>query len=205
MTWGRCFKNERVKTSMFFVLCGPSGVGKSTLIRKVLEEKPGEVTHPVTYTTRALRPGEVQGRDIRSIPRCDWTPRLTGKEYLASTVYQGELYGTLKEDILNPLLEGMRAIVAFDENGVDCVRESDIPAVYVYLIPNKIEQLETWLLKRWPDGGPEFERRLLLAQQETQQFEDDPAFRAKFDYWIVSDDMDQMTHDMLEIMGFTRD
>lgn len=200
MSWGRCYNGGLVKANKLFVLTGPSGVGKSTLIRRVLDEKPGEIIHPITYTTRALRPGEVQGRDISSIPCSDWTPRLG--HYLATTIYQGEMYGTLRQDVLDVLMEGNRAIVAFDEAGVDCVRDANLPAVFVYLVPTNTAQLTEWLLKRWPDGGLEFERRLADGVKDFHRFEIDPSFRNKFDYWIISDDMDQMTEDMLEIMGF---
>lgn len=178
-------------------------MGKTTLINRLLEARPENVIHPVTHTTRPLRPGEVNGRDMLSIPRSQFTPRLLGGEYLAHTEYQGNYYGTLRQDILTNLAAGKKVIVAFDEGGIDCLRSAGFPAVVVWLAAPNRRALESWLTTRWQDKGPLYEARLSQAVREYARFEFDKEFRKKFDYWILSRDMAEMANEMLEIMGLS--
>jgi len=193
----------RVKLNNFFVLAGPSGVGKTFLINSLIAAKPDDIVHPLTYTTRPIRAGEVNGRDMNFISHALFTPRLIGKEFLASTEYDGHYYGTLKEDILNPINQGKKVVVAFDESGVECVRHSGYGATYCYLYAPSTRDLEKRLLHRWPEKGDDYGRRLGQSIQELRRFQTDSKFQNKFDCWVcVEDDITLVVKSMLELMGF---
>lgn len=188
--------------SNFFVLAGPSGVGKTTLIKRLLAAKPEDIVHPLTETTRNPRPGEVEGRDMIFLPHALFTPRLLGGEYLAYTEYAGHFYGTSKAFITQCLNEGKKVVVAFDREGIRCLRDTGFPHTSVYLLAPDTGRLDSWLRQRWPEGGPEYEKRLAQSTREYREFENNPEFRSMFDFYLFSDDMDRMTADMLLIMGF---
>lgn len=176
-------------------------MGKSSVIKHLLATHPDKVAHPLTYTTRSIRAGEVNGRDMHFIPRSQFTPRLLGGEYLAYTEYDKEWYGTLKQDILDIVHSGKRAIVAFDESGVDCLKYSGFPAFYIYLVPPSLDHIATWLSKRWPEGGEAYLKRCNLAQQEFLRFERDGEFRKKFDCYILSSTIESMATQVAQLMG----
>lgn len=204
--WRVCYnprgKRGSVRVSNLFVVAGPSGVGKSTLIHRLLKRYPNRIVHPLTHTTRSIRPGEVDGRDMIFVSHASFTPRLLDNEFLATTEYQGQFYGTLRSDVSDALRDGKKVIVAFDENGVDCLINQGCPAIFVYLAAPGPTELAKWLEIRWPQKGPEYERRLKQAETEWRNFECNPEFRRKFDHWILSDDMSAMEARMSTIMGF---
>lgn len=189
--------------SNLVVLCGPSGVGKTSLIERLLAARPDKIRHPLTQTTRSLRPGEVEGRQIMHVPRSLFTPRLLGGEYLAHTEYAGELYGTLKKDIADAMEGDRRAIVAFDTNGIQCLKDNNFGHIAVYLLAPSESHFEKWLRIRWPNGGELFDKRLSQALVEYRSFVNNPEYRSQFDYFIYSDNLDNMTKEMLEIMGLS--
>ena len=192
----------RVKVCNFFVLAGPSGVGKTTLIKRLLEAKPDEVVHPLTETTREKRPGEADGREMIFLSHDLFAPRLLGNEYLAHTEYDGHFYGTRKAHIVDALRAGKKVVVAFDKGGIHCLRHQGFPAVCIYLVAPSPLRLGKWLEERWPDKGPAYEARLAQATNEFEEFERDREWRGMFDYFLFSDDMNQMVADTLTIMGF---
>jgi len=137
------------------------------------------------------------------IPKAEFAPLLTAGKFSAHTEYQGEWYGTLAQDIFQPLEQGRKVLVAFDEHGVDCVAQGLLTSVNIYLYPPSLVQLEKWLLKRWPKKGPQFDQRLNQAIGELQRFRWNKAFKDKFNYWLEStENISELTSAMLELMGF---
>lgn len=198
------YLGNRIPVSNFFILSGPSGVGKTTLIKSLIKAKPDEIVHPLTYTTRPKRRGEENGRDMVFIPKAEFAPLLTQGKFIANTEYGEHWYGTLAEDVEKPLQEGKKVVVAFDEHGVDCIQHNSIlKSITIYLYPDSIQQLEKWLAGRWPDRGHTFHRRMESALAELKRFNNDPKFYNKFTYWIKSTaNTADMINATLEIMGF---
>ena len=197
-------QGKAIKVSHIFVIAGPSGVGKTTVIKQLLETYPEKIVHPLTYTTRNPRAGEVNGRDMNFIPRSQFTPRLLDSSFIAHTEYQGELYGTLKADLLNPVREGRKVIVAFDVEGVRCLKESGVPATFIYIVPPSLSSVKRWLTIRWPEGGEEYEKRIQQASAELSTWHSDKTFQGLFDWALVSTTIEAMSLEMAQIMGLTR-
>jgi len=187
-------KNNRVPVSNFFILVGPSGSGKTSAINGLLHMYPELLSKPLTYTTRNTREGEVHGRDMYFIPRAEWVSLLTDQAFIATTEYQGELYGTKTADILSPLTQGKKVVAAFDHNGVECCTLSGFHPTTIFLMPTSIEALRKHLESRWPQGGPELEARLAKAPAEI-------SLAPLYDYVVHSISIPQIISDLSVLMN----
>jgi guanylate kinase len=148
-----------------FVITGPSGVGKGTLIRGLMERLP-ELQLSVSATTRAPRPGERDGVDYHFLTREEFDRRVREGEFVEHADYAGRSYGTLRSELEERVRAGTPVVLEIEVQGARQVRGSVPDAVQVFIAPPSLEELRTRLIGRGTDDPEEVERRLRVAAEE---------------------------------------
>jgi len=164
------------------VVSAPSGAGKTTLCRRLLEALPGLV-FSVSHTTRPPRSGERPGADYHFVGRAEFEARRTAGEFLEWAVVGGELYGTSAVAVETSLSEGLDVLLDVDTQGAAAVRRLKPEAVLVFILPPGPEALRARLLARGSESEEGLERRLRLAAAEV-------ARAGEYDYQVINDDLD---------------
>jgi guanylate kinase len=161
------------------VITGPSGVGKGTLIRLLLDRFP-RMALSVSATTRPPRPGEHEGVDYHFLSPEVFQQKIDAGEFLEWAEYAGNRYGTLRSELerdAHPL------VLEIELQGARQVRERVGEAVSVFIAPPSEEALRTRLVGRGSDSPGQIERRLAVAREEM-------AAESEFDHVVVNDDLD---------------
>lgn len=166
---------------VLLVVSGPSGVGKTTLCRRVMEEIP-RLSFSVSCTTRPPRAGEVHGVDYYFVSPEDFAVRVERGEFLEHAVVYGHLYGTLRSEVEGRCARGEGVLLDIDVQGADQVRASGVDAVTLFVLPPTTAVLEQRLRRRATDDEATVQRRLEKARAEMVH-----AWR--YDYVIVNDDL----------------
>jgi len=166
-----------------FVITGPSGVGKGTLIRGLMERL-GELELSVSATTRAPRPGEQDGVDYHFLSREEFDRRVGAGEFLEHADYAGHRYGTLRSELEDRVRAGRAVVLEIEVQGARQVREAMPEALQVFIAPPSLGALRTRLIGRGTDDVEEVERRLRVAEGEL-------AAQPEFAHVVVNDRLDQ--------------
>jgi guanylate kinase len=164
-----------------FVITGPSGVGKGTLITELLEAIP-ELELSVSATTREPREGEVDGVDYHFLSQEEFERRVEAGEFLEHAEYSGNRYGTLREAVDSRLAEGKSVVLEIEVQGARQIREAMPEAVQIFIAPPSEKDLRARLEARGTDSPEEIGRRLETAREEL-------AARDEFPHAIVNDDV----------------
>ena len=176
-----------------FVITGPSGVGKGTLIRGLLERIP-ELELSVSATTRAPRPGEHDGRDYHFLSDEQFDRRLARGEFVEHASYSGNRYGTLRSELQRRLDDGVPVVLEIELQGARQVREAMPDAVAVFIAPPSREALRARLLGRGTDPPEAVDRRMRTAEAE---LEAQPEFR----HVVVNDRLEEATQALVRIVA----
>lgn len=163
------------------MITGPSGVGKGTLIAKLLEAVP-ELELSVSATTRDPRPGEEDGRDYHFLTRRQFRDKVDAGEFLEHATYAGNEYGTLRSTVDRCLEEGRSVVLEIEVLGAGQIRDSMPEAVLIFIEPPSAAALRERLEGRDTDAPEEIEKRLSRAEVELQAAGD-------FHFRIVNDDV----------------
>jgi guanylate kinase len=150
-----------------FVITGPSGVGKGTLIRGLMERLP-KLQLSVSATTRAPRPGEQDGVDYHFLSREEFERRVDAGEFVEHADYAGRSYGTLRSELEERVRAGVPVVLEIEVQGARQVRSSVPDAVQVFIAPPSLQALRTRLIGRGTDDPEEVERRLRVAAEELE-------------------------------------
>lgn len=148
-----------------FVISGPSGVGKGTVIAKVMEDVPN-IWKSVSATTRKPREGEVDGREYFFMTREEFERGIEEGKFLEWAEYAGNLYGTPKESVEDRLAKGENVILEIEVKGSLQVRDSKPDSVLVFIAPPSMEELESRLRGRGSESERDVELRLEAAKLE---------------------------------------
>lgn len=166
-----------------YIICAPSGTGKSTLIKRLLSDLPG-FAFSVSCTTRAPRAGEVSGRDYHFVTRAEFE-RMRGQGHFAEWAeVHGNLYGTPLPEARAILESGRDIIFDIDVQGALQLKQSIPDGCFIFLLPPSREALVERLSRRGTDGSEIIARRLANARDEIRQ-------APKFQYLIVNSDLEQ--------------
>lgn len=172
------------------VITGPSGVGKGTLIKLLLERVPG-LQLAVSATTRAPRDGEVNGRDYHFLSPSDFDRRVRAGEFVEHAEYAGSRYGTLISELERP---ARGIVLEIDLQGARQVRERLPEAVQVFIEPPSFEDLRARLAARGADRPEQIERRLAAAGEEL-------AAAGEFDHRVVNDDLQRGVQELERLVA----
>lgn len=178
---------------MLYIVSAPSGAGKTSLVKALLKTDPA-IRLSVSYTTRAPRPGEVDGRDYHFVDRQQFEKMLADGEFLEHAEVYGNFYGTSKASIARDLHAGRDILLEIDWQGAAQVKQHFPKSASIFILPPSFNALRTRLTGRGQDSDAVIERRLAAAAH-------DVAHAGAFDYIIVNDDFD---HALQDLVGITR-
>jgi guanylate kinase len=172
----------QIAVGKVFVITGPSGVGKGTLIEQLLERVP-ELELSVSATTREPRPGELDGRDYHFLTPEEFRRRLESGDFLEHASYSGNYYGTLRSEVERRLAEGRSVVLEIEVQGARQVRDAlRDDAVLIFIAPPDEAALRERLEGRGTDSAEAIEQRLRTAEVEL-------AARSEFPLEVVNDDL----------------
>jgi guanylate kinase len=181
---------------LLFIISSPSGGGKTSLVRALLEAEP-EVRLSVSYTTRATRPDEVDGRDYHFVTPPVFERMLEAGEFLESAVIYGNRYGTSQKWIERERAEGRDVLLEIDWQGAQQVRRLMRQVVTIFILPPSPEVLESRLRGRGQDSEEVVTRRLAAARHEI-------AHVSEYEYVIINDDFNRAAQDLRSIIRAER-
>ncbi len=164
---------------LLFVVSGPSGAGKDTLVEALRAQVP-RLRYSVSATTRAARPGEQEGEHYFFIERDEFEKRRTGGGFLEWREYNGELYGTPRDFVGKTLSDGYDLIMKPEVNGALATKSAFPDAVLIFLVPDRFTHLRERLLARRTETNEEIAGRLEIAHQEMQSIRN-------FDYIVINE------------------
>jgi guanylate kinase len=174
-----------------FVVTGPSGAGKGTLIERVLPRFP-ELSLAVSATTRGQRPGEVEGEHYYFLPRSEFDRRVDADEFLEWVDYVGNRYGTLQSEIARLRGEGKSPLLELETEGALRVKRRLDRAVTVF-VTAPVDELERRLRDRATESTGEIGERIDTARRQLEQ-------QGDFDYVVENDDRDRAADRLAEIV-----
>jgi guanylate kinase len=174
-----------------FVITGPSGVGKGTLIAALRARHP-ELELSVSATTRAPRPGEEDGVAYHFLSEQEFDRRLRAGEFVEHASYAGNRYGTLRGELERRTATGRPVVLEIELQGARQVRAALPQAAQIFIAPPSLEQLRERLRRRGAEPDEAVERRLDIAAVEL-------AARHEFPFVVVNDDLDHATAELEDI------
>ena len=173
---------------MVFVITGPSGVGKGTLIRGLLERIP-ELELSTSATTRKPRPGEEDGVDYYFLTPQQFADRVTAGEFVEHATYSGNMYGTLRSELERRAQERSPVVLEIEVQGARQVRKAIPESVAVFIAPPSLDALRVRLVGRGTDSSEEVEERLRTAERELEA-------QREFSHVVVNDRLEQATDEL---------
>jgi guanylate kinase len=177
---------------LVFVITGPSGVGKGTLIRTLLERVP-ELELSVSATTRKPRLGETQGLDYHFMSDDEFERRVRDGEFVEHASYSGRRYGTLRSDLEQRFARGAPVVLEIEVQGARQIAETMPEAIRIFVAPPSEEALRTRLIGRGTDSPEDVEQRLATAAEELRA-------RREFPHVVVNDRLDDAVVALEEVV-----
>ncbi len=177
---------------LLFIVTAPSGAGKSSLIDALLKDDPA-LKLSVSYTTRAPRPGEQNGREYHFVDDATFVAMLERGEFLESAEVHGNHYGTSKAVIRDTLERGQDLVLEIDWQGARQVRKLYPGSIGIFILPPSIEELERRMRARGQDSEEVIRRRMQNAREEL-------AHSHEFKYAIINKDFSEARRKLAEIV-----
>ena len=174
------------------MITGPSGVGKGTLIRSLLQQVP-ELEVSVSATTRPPRPGEVDGVDYHFLSEAQFEERLAAGGFVEHATYSGHRYGTLRSELDARVEAGVPVVLEIEIQGARQVRDAMPEAVQVFIAPPSLDALKARLVGRGTNSPRDMDARLRTAREEM-------AAREEFGHVVVNDRLEQAVGELVAIV-----
>ena len=170
-------------TQFPIILSAPSGGGKTTIARALLARRP-DIGYSVSCTTRQPRPGEIQGKDYYFLSRTEFLAKREHGEFAESAEVHGNLYGTLRSEVLRVLQSGKHVLMDIDVQGAAQFTRVFPHSVTVFVLPPSAEVLVDRLRMRQTESAQQLADRLISALQELQSVDE-------YEYVVVNDNLEQ--------------
>lgn len=183
-------------TGNIFIVCAPSGAGKTSLVRAMLKREPS-VSLSISHTTRAIRPGEQEGRDYHFVARPVFEKMIEHGDFLESAEVHANLYGTSQTWIETQRAKGRDLVLEIDWQGAQQVRRLIPEAIGVFILPPSLEVLRQRLTDRRQDSAEVIDKRLRAARGEIAHVEE-------YDYVIINSDFKEAVDDLVGIVRSAR-
>ncbi len=171
-----------------FIISAPSGAGKTTLCRKLVDLMPG-LKHSVSYTTRPRRKGEINNIHYTFISEKKFKSMIMKREFAEWAVVHGNLYGTSIKRLKELMKRGYDIILDIDVQGAMQMKRRVKDAVYIFILPPSMKILEKRLKARMSDSADEIKKRLLKAKEEILHY-------SNYDYVIINDNLGKAVREL---------
>ena len=179
-----------------FIVSAPSGAGKTTLVRLLLEQD-AHVRLSISYTTRAPRPGEQDGREYHFVSVTDFLSMRERGDFLESAEVHGNYYGTSRVWLAEQIHAGRDILLEIDWQGAQQVRRRFSDAVGIFIMPPSLDELERRLRGRGTDSAEVIARRLAAARDEMSHV-------GEFEYVIINNQLQEALGDLLAALRASR-
>jgi len=184
---------------LLIVLCGPSGVGKSTISRRL--EKEMKLWYTVSVTTRIKKEGEEEdGKEYEHIDKLEFFRRLDSDRYLEYAQVYGHYYATPKHPALDQLAQGKDVLLEIDVQGAMQVRHHYPDALLIFILPPDEPTLLKRLTDRGRDSDDDINKRFRAAKREIHMAKGSRAF----DYMVINDSLDRAVEEIIKIIKHKR-
>lgn len=180
-----------VTTGTLYIVSAPSGAGKTSLVKALLDSEPN-IRVSVSHTTRAMRPGETNGVNYHFVSREQFTAMLDHNDFLEHAQVFDNLYGTSQQWVEKTLAEGLDLILEIDWQGAQQVRKLMPKAKSIFILPPTQEALRHRLTNRGQDSSEIIERRMHDAVSEMSHY-------VEYDYLVINDDFAHALSDLKAI------
>ena len=185
------------RQGILFVISAPSGAGKTTVVQAL--RKTGNFFYSVSCTTRAPRAGEVNGEHYRFLSAADFHARVDAGDFLEHAKVHEDLYGTLRDQVLTNLQNGVDVLIDIDTQGAATIRNSDDSIVRqaladIFIMPPDVGELRQRLAKRGTETAQQIESRLATARREMELWRD-------YRYTIISGSIEEDLQKVRNIMS----
>lgn len=179
-----------------YILSAPSGAGKTTLVRLLLE-KDQDIRLSISTTSRSPRTGEADGREYHFVDASSFQERIASGEFLEWAEVHGNYYGTSKRWIEAEMASGRDVLLEIDWQGAQQVRQRFPKAIGVFILPPSMEELERRLSGRGTDSAETVARRIAAARDEMRHV-------GEFDYVIINDSLQQALNELRLVVSASR-
>jgi len=177
---------------IIFILSAPSGTGKTTIC-KLLTQKLPDLKFSISHTTREPRNGEAEGTDYHFISKKEFEEKIERGEFLEWAKVFKNYYGTALESVDRHHLNGDDVLIELDVQGAQSLRDTHYKAVFIFMMPPSLEDLETRLNNRRTEPASEIQERLKISEKEIQ-------LSPLYDYILTNVDAEKTTGHLLAII-----
>lgn len=179
------------KKGIFIVISGPSGVGKGTIVKKLLERF--NAWYSISMTTRPKRENEIDKVNYFFVSREEFEKTIKENNFIEYATYNNNYYGTPRKEIDNKLNNNIDVIAEIEVKGAKKVKELYKDSVLIYILPPSFEELETRLRNRNTEDNTTIEKRLNIAKEELKQID-------IYDYVVVNNTVEETTNKVINII-----
>ena len=176
-------------TSGLFIISAPSGTGKTSLVKALLQSDLN-LSLSISHTTRPPRSGEVNGRDYHFVDEVTFRQMLRNGEFVESAEVYGNLYGTSQKWIDSAIASGQDILLEIDCQGATQIQQLLPESIGIFILPPSAETLATRLKRRAQDNPGIIEKRLIAAREEVGHI-------TEFDYVIINDKLEDALNDLI--------
>lgn len=184
------------KSGLLLVISGPSGAGKGTICKNLIDTNP-QIKVSVSATTRKPRAGEIDGVNYFFLPKDQFEAMIARDEFLEYAKVYDNYYGTPRNYVLENLQKGNDVLLEIDIEGALQIKEKFPEGIFVFILPPSLEELKNRIVGRGTESKEDIEKRFGAAMEEIRKF-------IKYDYAVINDDLTRAKEDIESIIRSER-